>query len=318
MTTVVVGTALTPDDAARARAVAVANSPLRQSIARFFRNRLAAIGLVFVVVITTSAFLAPLIATTAYDYSVLRNALKFPPCADPKLKLGFPDCLALPFPLGTDAVGRDFWSRLIYGARTSMIVGFAVPTISLLIGLPLGAVAGWFGGLADGFVMRLVEFWTAIPSILLALFLLTVFGHDLEKVILFLGISGWVGVCRLSRAQFMTLRERDFVTAARALGMSEWSIMARHVLVNAAGPIIVMFTLGIPGAIFGEAGLSFLGLGVNDPIPSWGKMVAESSRFAQVYWYLAMLPTICIAVTMLSFSFLGDGLRDALDPQGQR
>jgi len=183
---------------------------------------------------------------------------------------------------------------------------------------PGGPAAGWFGGRVDATVLRLVEFMTAVPSILLALFLLTLFGHDLQNVIMFQGITGWVGVCRLGRAQFMTLRERDFVTAARALGMSEWSIMIRHVMVNAAGPIIVMFTLGIPGAIFGEAGLSFLGLGVNAPIPSWGKMVAESSRFAAVYWYLAMIPTGCIAVTMLAFSFLGDGLRDALDPQGQR
>jgi oligopeptide transport system permease protein len=295
-----------------------ANSPTRLAIQRFLQNRLAALGLVFVILITGGAILSPLIATTAYDYSVLRDALKFPPCVDPKGKIGFPECLLMKYPLGTDALGRDFWSRLIYGARTSMIVGFSVPAISLVIGLPLGAAAGWFGGWVDTVVLRLVEFWTAIPSILLALFLVTVFGHDLEKLILFLGMTGWVGMCRLTRAQFLSLRERDFVTAARALGVSEWSIMARHVMVNAAGPIIVMFTLGIPGAIFGEAGLSFLGLGVNDPIPSWGKMVAESSRFAQVYWYLAMIPTLCIAVTMLSFSFLGDGLRDALDPQGQR
>jgi oligopeptide transport system permease protein len=295
-----------------------ANSPTRQAIQRFLRNRLAAIGLVFVVLITGGAILSPVIATTAYDYSVLRDALKFPPCVDPKGTAGFPACLMMKYPLGTDAVGRDFWSRLIYGARTSMIVGFSVPTIALVIGLPLGAAAGWFGGWVDIVVLRLVEFWTAIPSILLALFLVTVFGHDLNKLILFLGMTGWVGMCRLARAQFLTLRERDFVTAARALGVGEWQIMVRHVMVNAAGPIIVMFTLGIPGAIFGEAGLSFLGLGVNDPIPSWGKMVAESSRFAQVYWYLAMIPTFCIAVTMLSFSFLGDGLRDALDPQGQR
>ncbi|MSQ43187.1 MAG: ABC transporter permease [Chloroflexi bacterium] len=303
------------ENAARLEA---ANSPLRQSIQRFFRNRLAALGLVFVVVITAGALLAPLIATTAYDYTVLKDALKFPPCADPKGSLPFPDCMFAKYPLGTDAIGRDFWSRLIYGARTSMIVGFSVPTITLLIGLPLGAAAGWFGGWVDATVLRLVEFMTAVPSILLALFLLTLFGHDLQNVILFQGITGWVGVCRLGRAQFMTLRERDFVTAARALGMTEWSIMIRHVMVNAAGPIIVMFTLGIPGAIFGEAGLSFLGLGVNDPIPSWGKMVADSSRFASVYWYLPMIPTACIAVTMLAFSFLGDGLRDALDPQGQR
>jgi oligopeptide transport system permease protein len=278
----------------------------QQAIQRFVRNRLAVAGVVIAGIFVLAALFAPLIARTRYDFSVLADALTFP------------GGLGSKYPLGTDAVGRDFYSRLVYGARTSMTVGFAVPAIALVIGLPLGAAAGWYGGKIDAAVTRLVEFWTAFPPILLAVFLVTLFGHDLNKLILYLGITGWVGMCRLARAQFLALREREFVTAARAIGMPEREIMLRHVLVNAAGPLIVMFTLHIPGAMFGEAGLSFLGLGVNDPLPSWGKMVAESGRYAAVYWYLAIFPTICIALAMLSFSFVGDGLRDALDPHGER
>jgi oligopeptide transport system permease protein len=279
---------------------------LGQAARRFFRNRPAAAGLAVAALFVLAALFAPVIAPTRYDFATLADALTFP--GGPGSK----------YPLGTDAVGRDFLSRLVYGARTSMTVGFTVPAIALLIGLPLGAAAGWFGGKADAVITRLIEFWTAFPPILFAVFLVTLFGHDLAKVILYLGVTGWVGPCRLTRAQFLALREREFVTAARAVGTPEWEIMARHVLVNAAGPLIVMFTLGIPGAIFGEAGLSFLGLGVNDPLPSWGKMVADSGRYAAVYWYLAIFPTLCLALAMLSFSFVGDGLRDALDPYGQR
>ena len=295
-----------PDSAAPAwvpRTDEESTSAFRQAAGRFFRNRPASAGLVVALFFVLTAILAPLIARTPYDFSKLADALQFPSAT---------------YPLGTDAVGRDFFSRLVYGARTSMLVGFIVPSIAMLIGLPMGAAAGWFGGWVDTIVTRIIEFMTAFPSILFAVFLVSIFGSGLSKVILFLGLTGWVGVCRLARAQFLALREREFVTAARATGTPEHEIMVRHVLVNAAGPIIVSFTLGIPGAIFGEAGLSFLGLGVNDPLPSWGKMIADAGPYASVYWYLAIIPIACIALSMLSFSFIGDGLRDALDPYGQR
>ncbi len=280
-----------------------ASSAFKQATERFFLNRPAAIGLLVAGCFLLIAILAPFLARAPYDYSTLADALQFPSAT---------------YPLGTDAVGRDFYSRLVYGARTSMLVGFVVPTIALLIGLPLGAAAGWFGGWVDAIVARIIEFMTAFPSILFAVFLVSVFGGGLGKVILFLGLTGWVGLCRLARAQFLSLREREFVIAARAIGTPEWEIMLRHVLVNAGGPIIVSFTLGIPGAIFGEAGLSFLGLGVADPLPSWGKMIADAGPYASVYWYLAIIPIICIALSMLAFSFIGDGLRDALDPYGRK
>jgi oligopeptide transport system permease protein len=163
--------------------------------------------------------------------------------------------------------------------------------------------------------MRLVEVFTAIPALLLALLLLAAFGGGLINVILALGIVAWLDATRLLRAQLLSLRERDFVLAARAMGVTDTRIALRHLLPNAIAPLIVAVSIGIPVAIFAEAGLSFLGIGVNDPIPSWGKMVGNSLSYMRVYWFLGVFPTLAIAITMLGFTFLGDGLRDAFDPR---
>jgi oligopeptide transport system permease protein len=224
--------------------------------------------------------------------------------------------------LGTDTVGRDFLSRLIYGARVSLIVGFSVQFIALLIGVPLGTLAGMFGGWVDYIIMRWVEVLTAIPIWLFALFLISVWrssdsapGNGLLNVVVAIGLIGWVDICRLTRAQLLSLREKEFVTGAYAIGATRLHVALYHLLPNALTPLIVSVTLGVPTAIFTEAGLSFLGFGINDPLPSWGKMVADSFAYIRVYWHLGLLPTILIALTMLSFSFVGDGLRDALDPR---
>jgi len=212
-------------------------------------------------------------------------------------------------------VGRDLLSRMIYGARTSLIVGFAVQGLAFGIGIPLGAVAGLRpGSWADFVVLRIVEVMSAFPSFLFALFILTVIGGGLLNVIFAIGVTSWIDVTRLTRAQLLTLRERDFVQAARALGANDRHIVVNHLLPNALPPLIVMLALGIPSAIFAEAGLSFLGLGINDPIPSWGKMVGDSMGYIRVYWHVGFFPTLMIALAMLSFNFVGDGLRDALDP----
>jgi oligopeptide transport system permease protein len=278
----------------------------RDAARRFVKNKLAVGALVVMVLLILIAIFADLIAPYPYDYSVVSEALQFPNSQHL---------------LATDAVGRDFLSRLIYGARVSLIVGFSVQAIALLIGLPFGVLAGTFGGWADYVVMRWVEVLTAIPIWLFALFLISIWrasdtapGSGLLKVIVAIGLIGWVDICRLTRAQLIALRHKDFVLAAHTIGATWPRIALHHMLPNAISPLIVAVTLGVPAAIFIEAGLSFLGFGVNDPLPSWGKMVADSSSYIRVYWHLGLFPTFAIAITMLSFSFVGDGLRDALDP----
>lgn len=278
----------------------------RDAARRFRRNKLAVGALIVMIMLILIAIFADLIAPSPYDFSVISEALQFP---------------SRQHLLGTDAVGRDFLSRLIYGTRVSLIVGFSVQAIALVFGLTFGLLAGTFGGWIDYIVMRWVEVLTAIPIWLFALFLISVWrasdaaaGSGLLKVIVAIGLIGWVDICRLTRAQLMSLREKDFVLAAEAVGATRFQIAIRHMLPNALTPLIVAVTLGVPTAIFTEAGLSFLGFGINDPLPSWGKMVADSSSYIRVYWHLGLFPTLMIAITMLSFSFVGDGLRDALDP----
>lgn len=272
------------------------------ALRRFVHNRLAMGGLVLVLFFIILAIFADLLAPYRYDKADFSKVLQFP-FVDPQ------------HPLGTDEVGRDFLSRLIYGARTSLTVGLAVQLIAFSIGIPLGAAAGYRGGAVDFVITRIIDVMTAFPGLLFAIFLITVWGGGLEKVIVVLGMTSWIGVTRLTRAQFLTLREKEFVGAARAIGATEGRIIFRHILPNALTPLLVALSFGIPAAIFAEASLSFLGIGVNDPLPSWGKMVGVSSAYIRVYWHVGLFPTILIALTMLGFSFVGDGVRDALDPQ---
>jgi oligopeptide transport system permease protein len=270
---------------------------------RFSRNRLAMAALLVVGLMVFTAIFADLLAPTSYDYAVLSEARQFP---------------SSEHWLGTDEVGRDLLSRLIYGARISLIVGFGVQFIALLIGVPLGLLAGSMGGWVDYVIMRVVEVFTAIPQLLFALFLVSIFGGGLLNIILAIGLISWVEICRLTRAQLFSLREKEFIEASHALGVPEWQIMVRHMLPNALTPLIIAVAIGIPTAMFTEAGLSFLGLGINDPLPSWGKMVGNSFSYIRVYWHLGLFPTLLIALSMLSFSLVGDGLRDALDPRARK
>jgi oligopeptide transport system permease protein len=274
----------------------------RDAARRFFRNRLAVFGLAIVILFLFLAVFADLIAPYPYDQIHLDKTLRFP-FQDPD------------FLLGTDEIGRDYLSRLIYGARTSMTVGLAVQVIAFGIGVPLGAIAGMRGGVADFIAMRIVDVMTAFPGLLLAILLVAVWGGGMWKVIAILGFTSWVGVTRITRAQMLTLREKEYIESARGIGAKQGRIILRHLLPNALTPLLITLSFGIPGAIFGEAGLSFMGIGINDPIASWGKMVGVSSAYVRVYWHLALLPTLLIALTMLGFSFVGDGLRDALDPR---
>lgn len=271
----------------------------RDAMRSFFKNRLAVAGLVVVIIFFFMAIFADVIAPTPYYRSVLSENLEFP---------------SLKHLMGTDAVGRDLLSRIIYGARTSLLVGFSVQAIAFGIGLPLGALAGLRGGWVDFIITRLIEIMTAFPNFLFAIFLMSILGTGIPNVILAIGVTSWIEVCRLTRGQLISLREREFVVSARSYGASDWHIVIRHLLPHALPPLLIMLALGIPSAIFAEAGLSFLGVGINDPIPSWGKMVSESLGYIRVYWYMGLFPTLTIALAMLSFNFLGDGLRDALDP----
>lgn len=270
------------------------------AIRRFFRQRLAVVGLVIVIFMMIIGFGAPVLAPTGYATANLMDANEFP---------------SWHHLMGTDTIGHDFLSRVMYGTRTSLIVGFSAVAVACLIGLPLGLVAGLYGGGVDFFVMRLVEIMTAFPGLLFAIFLMTVTGAGVRNIIFVIGITSWVTLCRLMRAQLLTLREQEYVVAARSIGATKFSIAVRHLLPNAMAPITVAITLGIPLAIFAEAGLSFIGVGINEPTPSLGKMVADSSTYLRVYWYLGLFPTVAIALIMLGFTFVGDGLRDALDPR---
>ncbi|RLT23195.1 MAG: ABC transporter permease [Chloroflexi bacterium] len=270
---------------------------------RFSRNRLAMGAAVVVLLFILMAIFADLIAPTAYDYSDLAKSRRFPNAENL---------------LGTDSVGRDQLSRLIYGARISLTIGLAVQIIAVIVGVTLGSAAGFLGGWADTIIMGIIEVFTAIPQLLFALFLLSIWGGGLFNLILALGLISWIEMCRLTRAQILSLREKEYIEAARAIGVTNTSIAWRHLLPNALSPLIISFTLGIPATMFAEAGLSFLGIGINDPIPSWGKMAGQSSSFIEVYWHLGLFPTLMIALTMLSFSFVGDGLRAALDPRASK
>ncbi len=269
------------------------------AVRSFTKNKLAIIGLVIVVIFILMAIFADVIAPAPYYRSVLTETLDFPTGRHW---------------MGTDAIGRDLLSRIIYGARTSLVVGFSVQFIAFGIGLPLGAAAGLRGGWIDFFVVRLLEVMTAFPNFLFAIFLMSILGNGLGNVILAIGLTSWIGVCRLTRGQFLALREREFVVSARSYGAGDKRIVLRHLLPHALPSLLIMLALGIPAAIFAEAGLSFLGVGINDPIPSWGKMVSESLGYLRVYWYMGIFPTLTIALAMFGFNFLGDGLRDALDP----
>jgi ABC-type dipeptide/oligopeptide/nickel transport system permease subunit len=292
-----------------ARAAQMPRSNFSLAAHRFFKQKLAVAGLVVTLGLILIAILAPWIAPTRYDVVNFAAVNQFP---------------SWKYPMGTDTIGHNELSLIIYGIRTSLIVGFSAVGVACLVGLPLGLVAGLKGGAVDFVVGRVVDVMTAFPGILFAIFLMSVvnsgfmshfFSNQIFKVSFVIGITSWVTLCRLMRAQVFTLREREYITAARSCGATELQIGVKHLLPNAVPPMIVAVTLAIPSAIFAEAGLSFLGVGVNDPLPSLGKMVADSRQYVQLYWHLGLFPAGAIALAVLGFAFVGDGLRDALDPR---
>lgn len=287
----------------------------RDAFGRLVKNRLAILGLILVMLLLLAGIFGPILAPWPYQIQDLaavqaNGNQPLPPLSPNHI-------------LGTDQLGRDLLSRLLDGARISVSVAFVVQIVILVIGVPVGALAGWFGGRLDNFLMRLTDVIYAFPDLLFIILLSvafreTVFGKALDGLLLVfvaIGITSWVTVARLVRGQLLSLKETEFVEAARAIGVSDRRIVTRHLLPNGMGPVIVAITLGIPGAILAEATLAYIGVGVQPPRASWGSLIAEGQKYVRSEPHLVVFPAICIALALIGFTFLGDGLRDALDPK---
>lgn len=267
---------------------------------RLLKNFAFTLGAVLTIALIVIALAAPLLAP--FDPNVQDTAHRL----DPPSKT---------HPLGLDDLGRDVLSRIVFGARVSLRVGFSVVIIGSLIGVALGAIAGYFGGPWDVAIMRICDILLAFPGILLAIALVAVLGPSVNNVILALAVINWVGYARLTRGQVLKIREMEYVTAAKALGARSPRVILRHVLPNVINPVIVMATLGLAGAILAEAALSFLGLGVQPPTPSWGAMLTSGRQYLGIANHLAIFPGAAIMLAVMGLNFLGDGLIDALDPK---
>jgi oligopeptide transport system permease protein len=310
----------------------------QDALHRMVSNRAAVVGASIIFLIILMAVFAPLIAVKPFETQVLLDQNKAPewlvsifPSMEPYTKF------SSEYPLGADYVGRDIFSRIVYGSRVSLTVAFVGPLISIFIGLIYGSISGYFGGRVDNIMMRIVDILFAFPTLLFIILLMAFFRSTLSTIqpgtfaywinkldesvggMLFIfigiGLTAWPNMARLTRAQVLSVREKEFIEAAHTIGASNIRIMFRHILPNIVGSLVVAETLAIPGYIATEAFLSFIGLGVNPPTPSWGSMISDGSRAIRTYPNQAIFPALALAITMFAFNFLGDGLRDALDPR---
>jgi oligopeptide transport system permease protein len=313
-------------------------SLFQDAVQRLARNRAAVVGGSIILLLILTALLAPLIAIKPFETQVLVDQNKVPqwlvsifPTMGPYAKF------SSSYPLGADYVGRDLFSRIVYGARVSLMVAFIGPLISLLVGVIYGSISGYFGGRVDNIMMRIVDVLYAFPSLLFIILLMAffrstvsdiqpgTFAYSINKldesmgglffIFIGIGLTAWETMARLTRGLVLSIREKEFIEAAHTIGASNLRIMFRHILPNIIGPLIVAETLAIPGYISTEAFLSFIGLGVNPPTPSWGSMISDGAKAIRTYPNQAIFPALALAVTMFAFNFLGDGLRDALDPR---
>jgi peptide/nickel transport system permease protein len=266
----------------------------------FSRNQLAVAGAGVVGVLVAVAILAPVLAPWDATRPDTKKIL-----AGPSAQHWF----------GTDQLGRDVLSRVLYGSRVSLAVGFVSVGIATVIGVLLGAAAGYHGGTVDALIMRLVDLMLVFPRFFLLLAVLAFLQPSIWTIMAVIGLTGWMGVARLVRAEFLTLREREFVIWSESIGASAWRVVFRHILPNAMAPVLVAMTLGIPAAILTESGLSFLGLGVQPPYATWGNILNDGKDAIEIAWWMTVYPGLAILITVLSYNLLGEGLRDALDPR---
>lgn len=266
---------------------------------RLKRNRMAMAGALIVFAMFCFAMLAPVSGRDPGAIDIVHRLQ--PPSLD--------------YPLGTDDLGRDVLARILYGARISLLVGFVAVGIATFIGILLGALAGFYGRWIDSLIMRFVDIMLCFPSFFLILAVIAFLEPSIWNIMIIIGLTSWMGVARLVRAEFLSLRERDFVVAARAIGARDTRIIFRHILPNAMSPVLVSATLGIAGAILTESALSFLGIGVQPPTPSWGNMLISGKQTLGTAWWLSVFPGLAILFTVLGYNLLGEGIRDAMDPR---
>lgn len=269
----------------------------------FVKNRMALTGLVFILLMLAFALFAPLIAPHG------------PTTIDPDNILAPPTANHI---FGTDTLGRDIFSRIVYGSRVSMAIGFIAVGIAVVIGIFFGSIAGYYGGRIDALLMRFVDIMLCFPAFFLMLAVIAVLEPSIVNIMIVIGLTSWMGVARLIRAEILTLKEREYVLASKVMGATDLWIIARHLVPNAMPPVLVSATLGVGGAILVESALSFLGLGVQPPTPSWGNILMDGKSTLGVAWWLTIFPGVFITLTVLAYNLLGEGLRDLLEPRLRR
>jgi len=267
---------------------------------RFRKNKLAVSGALMVIFLFGVAIFAPWLAPYDPGQINVKKVLEGP---------------SMEHPFGTDQLGRDVLSRMIYGSRISLLVGFVSVGIACLVGVFLGALAGYYGHWVDNLLMRLVDIMLCFPTFFLILAVIAFLEPSIWNIMIVIGLTGWMSVARLVRAEFLSLKERDFTLAEKALGAKDWRIIFHHILPNALAPVLVAATLGVAGAILTESALSFLGIGVQPPTPSWGNILTAGKDNIQIAWWLSLFPGLAILLTVMAYNLLGEGIRDAIDPR---
>lgn len=267
---------------------------------RFFSKKISTFSLIIVIILLLAAIMAPFISPYSPD-AINVDEILLPP--------------SLKHPFGTDALGRDLFARVLYGGRISLLVGFVAEGIAIIIGVLLGSISGYFGGKTDNIIMRFVDIMLCFPVFFLILSVVAYVEPTIWNIMLIIGLTGWMPVARLVRAEFLSLREREFVLYEKVIGLSPWKIILKHMLPNALNPVIVSAAFGIAGAILVETSLSFIGLGVQPPTPSWGNILTSGKDMLGVAWWVSLFPGSFILISVLCYNLIGEGLKDAINPR---